>query len=153
MDIRFRNKSKSGVISDYRLRKLAVRVPTYVLELENHLDDEVSIVFIDDEEMRELNMQYRAKDKPTDILSFRLNEGEFAGISPNVLGDIAISLPIAERQAKEYGTSIDVELARLLIHGTLHLLGYDHIAPRDAKVMMPLQEQLLVDACKKLRIK
>lgn len=153
MDIRFRNKSKTKVITDYRLRKLALKVPAYILELESQFDAEVSIVFIDEDEMQELNNTYRAKDRPTDILSFRLNEGEFAGINPNVLGDIAISLPVAARQAKQYGVTIDREITRLLVHGVLHLLGYDHIEAVDAKVMLPMQERYIDEVCHACRIK
>lgn len=153
MEIRFRNKSKSKVISDYRLRKHAQRVPQYILEQEDLPDAEVSIVFIDDEEMKELNSRYRHKDRTTDILSFRLNEGEFADINPNVLGDIAISLPVAGIQAVEYETSIDVEMVRLLVHGVLHLLGYDHMTPEDEKVMMPIQERYIDEICRTFKIK
>ncbi len=135
------------------MHKLVTKVPKFVLENEDRRGSEVSIVFIDDEEMRKLNMRYRKKNETTDILSFRLNEGKFADLDPNVLGDIAISLPQAEKQAAEYGITIDCELTRLLVHGVLHLLGYDHIDPEDSKIMMPLQESYIEAACKLFHIK
>ncbi len=84
---------------------------------------EVSVYITDDEEIRELNRNYRGKDKPTDVLSFPLNE-TFNGYK--LLGDIVISQDTAQRQAKELGHSLNYEVKRLLIHGLVHLLGYDH---------------------------
>ena len=84
---------------------------------------EISVYITNDEEIRELNKTYRGKDKPTDVLSFPLNE-TFDGY--RILGDIVISQDTAERQAKELGHSLKEEVQRLLIHGLVHLLGYDH---------------------------
>lgn len=80
---------------------------------------EVSLLLTTDEKIRQLNKQYRHKDEPTDVLSFPAGEFEHAP-----LGDIAISIPFAKRQAEKRGVSLDVELAYLVIHGGLHLLGY-----------------------------
>ncbi|MFH1542656.1 MAG: rRNA maturation RNase YbeY [bacterium] len=82
-------------------------------------EGEINLLFVDDKEIHRLNKQYRDKDKPTDVLSFEMNED-------GVIGDIAISKETAERQAKEYGATLDEEIKRLVVHGTLHLLGYDH---------------------------
>jgi probable rRNA maturation factor len=79
---------------------------------------EVSILFCGDRRMRTLNRRYRRKDRPTDVLSFPSNDG--------LLGDIVISVPYAARQAKRRGESTAREIDRLLLHGFLHLLGYDH---------------------------
>jgi len=76
--------------------------------------------------MRTLNHTWRSKDSTTDVLSFPLREGRFPHIQPEMLGDIVISLPVAARQAAEAGHPLSVELERLLVHGLLHLLGYDH---------------------------
>ncbi len=76
--------------------------------------------------MRSLNRRYRGKDRTTDVLSFSLREGTFPRIQPNVLGDIVISVPAAARQAAEAGHPLIREIERLLVHGLLHLLGYDH---------------------------
>ena len=88
---------------------------------------EVSVLFVNDAGMRKLNHLYRGIDSTTDVLSFPLqaNEGR-PFTSQLLLGDIVISLPQAKRQADEYGAGFDRELARLLIHGLLHLLGHDH---------------------------
>ncbi len=76
--------------------------------------------------MRTLNRQYRGKDVTTDVLSFSLREGPFTQVQPHLLGDIVVSVPRAERQAGEAGISLAAEIDRLLVHGLVHLLGYDH---------------------------
>lgn len=100
---------------------------------------EVSITFTDNEHIHEINRTYRKVDRPTDVISFALNEGdepEIEGGAPiNVLGDIIISVEKAIEQAKEYGHSVEREIAFLTVHGMLHLLGYDHIEEADRKEM------------------
>jgi len=86
----------------------------------------LSVLFVGDRAMRTLNRTWRNKDRATDVLSFPLREGWFLHIQPDMLGDIVISVPFAERQAKAEGHSLAVELDRLLVHGLVHLLGYDH---------------------------
>jgi probable rRNA maturation factor len=76
--------------------------------------------------MRSLNRRYRGIDRATDVLSFSQREGQYAGIRPDILGDIVISVPTAVRQAQERNYSLSHEIERLLVHGLLHLLGYDH---------------------------
>ena len=85
----------------------------------------VSISFTDDRHIHELNLQYRGKDKATDVLSFSLTEGDDEYYGPS-LGDVVISLDTAKMQAKRYGVSLSCEVLRLLIHGLLHLTGFDH---------------------------
>jgi len=92
-------------------------------ELQN---PEVSILLLDDREMRELNRQYRRKDRPTDVLSFPMSDDTCENVQPDLLGDIVISVETALKQAEERKHSLYRELCWLLIHGTLHLLGYDH---------------------------
>jgi probable rRNA maturation factor len=107
-------------------------------------DAELSVLFIGDRAMRTLNSTYRGKDATTDVLSFSLREGRFAHIQPEMLGDIVISLPVAELQARAAGHSTVRELERLLVHGLLHLLGYDHErSPQEARRMERKERQLL----------
>lgn len=103
---------------------------------------ELSIAFVDDAEMQTLNASYRGKDYPTDVLSF---PQEDMGGAPALLGDVVISLPTAERQAKEYGTELSYEVARLLVHGILHLVGYEHeeVAEEVAERMCTKEAALL----------
>jgi probable rRNA maturation factor len=76
--------------------------------------------------MRTLNRDYRGKDRVTDVLSFSMREGRFPDMQPALLGDIVISVPVAEKQARAAGHPLEREIERLLVHGLLHLMGYDH---------------------------
>lgn len=112
---------------------------------------QIGLLVVNDEAMREFNLEHRGQDRPTDVLSFPLLEpGEKitqADVDPEtgevVLGDIIISLPTAERQAGEYGHSLAREAAYLAVHGTLHLLGYDHEADGEGEEMRKLEEAVL----------
>jgi probable rRNA maturation factor len=110
---------------------------------------EVSVTFVSNERIQEINREYRDKDKPTDVISFameELGEGEVELVGtdmPRVLGDIIISIPKAVEQAEEYGHSFLRELGFLAVHGFLHLLGYDHMTEEEEKVMFTLQKEIL----------
>ena len=105
--------------------------------------DEVGVVFVADKEMISLNTAYRGKRKTTDVLSFG-NDGSWPGEGgKGLLGDVVISMPQIRRQAKKAGKPVRDELAMMLVHGTLHLLGYDHETVKDEKVMFPLQKRIL----------
>jgi len=86
----------------------------------------LSIVIVDDNAIREINRDWLGKDRPTNVISFAMQEGEGAGVQADLLGDVVISAETAARDALEAGTPIEHELCFLLLHGTLHLLGYDH---------------------------
>jgi len=102
---------------------------------------ELSILITSDEEIRELNRIYRNKDKATDVLSFPMWE-EVGGWK--LLGDVVISVDTARAQAKELGTSLEEEVKRLLIHGIVHLLGYDHeLSKEEEKRFFELENLLL----------
>jgi probable rRNA maturation factor len=119
------------------------------LSVEQH--SEVSITFVTNDRIQEINREYRAKDAPTDVISFameELGEGEVemvGGNMPRILGDIIISVPKAEEQAKEYGHTFDRELGFLALHGFLHLMGYDHMTQEEEKEMFTLQKEILND--------
>jgi probable rRNA maturation factor len=107
---------------------------------------ELSVLITDAETVRELNHRYRGVDAPTDVLSFGLDDGDGFVTPPGNarhLGEIVISYPTAARQAEDAGHEIDQELARLLVHGVLHLLGYDHESPQQARTMRAREEALL----------
>ncbi|HAQ08628.1 MAG TPA: rRNA maturation RNase YbeY [Bacillus bacterium] len=110
---------------------------------------ELSVTFVSNERIQEINREYRDKDRPTDVISFameELGEGELEVIGadiPRVLGDIIISVPKAREQADEYNHSVMRELGFLAVHGFLHLLGYDHITKEDEKKMFERQKEIL----------
>ena len=102
---------------------------------------EVSVYIVDEPESQELNFQYRGKDKPTNVLSFPADIPEEVGIP--LLGDLVVCAPVVEREAAEQGKSLEAHWAHMLIHGTLHLLGYDHIEDDEAEVMEALETRLV----------
>jgi len=104
---------------------------------------EVSILFASDRFVRRLNKDYRGIDLPTDVLAFSMREGEWTDIQPQVLGDVVISVETAARQAREMGHSLDHELTILLVHGIVHLLGYDHMEKGDAERMQARERAVL----------
>lgn len=111
-------------------------------EYESDKDIYVSILVTNNEEIQVINREYRAKDMPTDVISFAYNETENEGFY-DVLGDIVISHDKVIEQAEEYGHSIEREFYYVLLHGVLHLLGYDHIDEDDKKEMREKEEEIL----------
>lgn len=128
-----------------------VELATFVLQKVGKPENtEVSISFVDDEEIAQLNEQYRGKQGPTDVLSFECDNDPMPeeAIAPGVepvyeLGDIVIAVDVAERQTAIYGTTFEREITILTIHGLLHLCGYDHVTDELAAIMEPLEDDLL----------
>jgi len=89
-------------------------------------EGELSILFVDDQRIQQLNRDYRRKDRPTNVLSFSMREGEFAQVSPELLGDVVISVDTTASEAEKAGISLGAHMTWLLIHGILHLFGFDH---------------------------
>lgn len=107
-------------------------------------DSELTIRMVDEEEGRELNRTWRHKDYPTNVLSFPADvPDEFLDIP--LLGDLVICVPVVEREAAEQGKPPAAHWAHLVIHGCLHLLGYDHIEDAEAEEMEALERQLLAE--------
>jgi probable rRNA maturation factor len=110
---------------------------------------ELSVTFVDNARIQEINKEYRNKDAATDVISFAMEEmGEdemkiIGGDIPRILGDIIISIERTKEQAEEYGHSFDRELGFLALHGFLHLLGYDHMTEQDEKKMFTKQKEIL----------
>lgn len=136
---------------DQKTEQLIRELLTHAAKKENvPADSELSITFMTDEAIREINADYRGKDQPTDVISFALEEmgeGEVQVIHeegmPTVLGDIIISTETAEKQAAEYGHTLEREIGFLALHGFLHLLGYDHMNEEDERKMFGRQKEIL----------
>jgi probable rRNA maturation factor len=103
---------------------------------------ELSVALVDDAEMARLNASWRGVQAPTDVLAFSLLEGAQSGWRGPLLGDVVIGVETAARQARRARRRLDDELARLLIHGTLHLLGYDHERAAETRVMRAEERRL-----------
>lgn len=131
------------------IRLLIRKCCTAVLKYEKFLDDaEISVTFLDNKEIRNLNRDYREKDKSTDVLSFPLGENGVYDLNNEtgayLLGDIVISLETALKQAIVYGHSLEREIGFLTVHSMLHLLGYDHETDKlEARKMREKEEAVL----------
>ena len=135
MEIQVSGESPAGVAKDWLHQAVSLVLRSAGLD-----DGEISLTLLDDDSIRELNRTYLGKDVPTDVISFALHEGDEA-----VLGDVYVGYEQAAIQAAEAGISVEEELARLSIHGTLHVLGYDHpdTEARSSSEMFVLQEHLV----------
>ena len=143
MEILIKNQQKIIKINQRKIEEIIKKV---LLHLKVDERTEISVLFTDDKFIRTLNNKYRGIDKPTDVLSFSLQEG--AVKSPEIesdkpLGDIIISAETAQRQADTLNHSIEKELTVLLIHGLLHLIGYDHEEEKDYKIMREKESEIL----------
>jgi len=131
-----------------RLARLAVRQASLVRVLERVLAavgearSDLSVELVGDSRMRRLNRDYRKQDRPTDVLAFPMRESD--NPYPTLLGDVVISVPTALRQASEEGRSLDDELATLLVHGVLHLCGYDHERNKKEATLMRRRERAIL---------
>lgn len=149
MIINFENDQEKIALSEYMEKRLHDGLNA-VARLHG-LDDmtEVDITIVDDEEIHTLNREYRNVDRPTDVLSFALDEGEedepelIDGPEEHLLGDIIISAETAQRQGEEFGHGLEREIVYLAVHGLLHLLGYDHMTDEDKKIMRAKEEEAL----------
>lgn len=107
-------------------------------------DKEISVVVTDDAEIRELNRQYLDRDRPTNVIAFPMQEGDFPDISPALLGDVVVSVDTTAAEAENAGIDFSERFDQLIIHGILHLLGYDHETDdREAAVMEAKSNELM----------
>ena len=143
MEILIKNQQK---IVKLNQKKIEGKIKKVLQYLKVDEETEISVLFTDDKFIRSLNNKYRGIDKPTDVLSFSLQEGAIK--SPEVesnklLGDIIISAETAQRQADNLNHSLEKELTVLLIHGLLHLTGHDHEKGKDYKIMREKESEML----------
>jgi len=142
MSVEIVNKIRRKKISVRRTKRTAQRI----LGLLNQDRVELSLALVDNREIKQLNARYRKKDQPTDVLSFPSGEQLPTGIQ--ILGDVVISVEQAEEQAGERRKTLEQEIESLLIHGILHLLGYDHERSRkEAKIMQGLERKISRALC------
>lgn len=151
LDIEIVNDQEEREITDQDL-ELIRNVLQEAAKLEEIADGEVSVSLVDNQTIHQLNKDYRNIDRPTDVLSFAMNESvdddmeifyEEEDEFTNMLGDIIISIPRTVEQANDYRHSFSRELGFLSVHGFLHLLGYDHEDEESEKIMFAKQEEVL----------
>jgi len=120
-----------------RIKRSSVKI-LRILESE---DSELSLTFVDNAGIADINRQYLGRNYPTNVIAFSMNEGKFGDVNPDILGDIIISTETALRDAEAGDLSLEDELDYLIIHGVLHLLGYDHELPGEAKKMKEKEKE------------
>jgi rRNA maturation RNase YbeY len=162
MPVRMQSRVRRVTIDQARVDRLARAILSDVGETAADL----GILFVGDQQMRGLNRRYRGKDRTTDVLAFAMREAvaphgstgspsrvqsrDAARRTPDMLGDVVISVPTARRQAKEAGRSLEEELAWLLVHGILHLCGYDHERGEKEARRMHRRERMILRSIARL---
>ena len=140
MEVLIKNRQSSWEISLEKIEQ-SVRVILGALDCP---DGEISILIVDDPQMEKLNWKYLNRNGPTNVIAFPMREGEFSHLSPQLLGDVVISTETAAKEAQNSGMSVEQRLKELLVHGILHLLGYDHeTSEQDARKMEGKGQKLL----------
>jgi metalloprotein, YbeY/UPF0054 family len=122
MKLQIRNNQNKIKIDKRNIRGTVLKI----LKILDCADKEISLSFVDDENIKQLNKQYLGRDKATNVISFSLQEGEYSDINPQIMGDIIVSVETAQRDAIKGNLTVTQELEFLIIHGILHLLGYNH---------------------------
>ena len=140
MEILTDNKQSSYKISQTKIKQ-TVQV---ILSALDFPDAEISILIVDDPQIEELNRKYLNRVGPTNVIAFAMREGEFAHLTPHLLGDVVISMETAAKEARNLDISVERRFNELLIHGILHLIGYDHEkSKQDSQRMEKKSQELL----------
>ncbi len=142
MNVRLLGPSRGLGLPGLDRKLLRARARRVLREIER-ADCELSVALVDDAEIRALNSTWRGRDRSTDVLAFSLEEGPHAERRGRLLGDIVIGLETAARQARARRRCLDDEVARLLVHGALHLIGHDHVRAGEARRMRAEERRLL----------
>lgn len=145
MSILIRNRQAIARVDIPSLRRAA----GVILRRLGRPKDEISILLVDDREIREMNRVYLKRNRPTNVIAFPMREGPFRHLHPEVLGDVVLSVETASRDAEKEGLPLEDALLILLIHGILHLLGYDHEGTKAESLRMRVKERDLYACVKK----
>jgi len=145
MKLQIENNQNKIKIDKRRIRSTVPRI----MRILDCADKEISLSFVDDEKIKELNKEYLGKDKPTNVISFSLREGEYSDINPQIMGDIIISVETAQRDALWGNLTVSQEIDFLIIHGILHLLGYNHenTTRKETNKMRKKEKDLFTAVC------
>ena len=140
MSISIQNRQKRLTVDVGRVRRSLKRL----LKELGFKDSEVSLLLVDDDQIREINKSYFQRDRPTNVISFAMTEGAFGDVHPEILGDIILSVETAARDAMACDIDFMDEVEFLLIHGLLHLVGYNHenVESKEANKMKKLEQEL-----------
>ena len=140
MEVQIDNRQSKQKISLKKIRQ-TVQV---ILDALDCPDSELSILIVDDPQIEELNQQYLNRNRPTNVIAFPMREGEFSELSAHLLGDVVISIDTAAREAQNAAMTMERRFIELLVHGILHLLGYDHETDKEqARIMEAKSRELM----------
>lgn len=140
-----------GILIDNRQSRVKVKLKRIqqkaqaILNALDNPDSELSILIVDDSAIAELNETYLNRKGPTNVIAFPMQEGEFTGVNPGLLGDVVISVDTAEKEAEMGEMTAEQRFDELLVHGILHLLGYDHETDEADAAMMEVKSRELMD--------
>ena len=141
IDLQLASENQEGLPSQAQFEKWVNQALTLQAQTADYPETEITIRIVDEAESHELNLTYRGKDKPTNVLSFPFEVPE--GIELPLLGDLIICRQVVEREAVEQQKPLDAHWAHLAIHGTLHLLGYYHLTDEEAEEMESLETEIM----------
>jgi probable rRNA maturation factor len=141
MRILIQNRQKRTPLNLRKVRRATQRILTEL----GLLDAELSLLLVDDARIQDLNRRYLNRDKPTNVLAFPMREGEFSTLHPRLLGDLVISVETAKRQSNRFGLDEMEMVILLMIHGVLHLVGYEHEGTKKGAREMTLKQKELFD--------
>jgi probable rRNA maturation factor len=140
MEVLIENRQSRHKLSEQDIQTTARRI----LNALGYSEAQLSILIVDDTQIGELNKSYLNHSGPTNVISFPMQEGPFSNISPELLGDVVISADTACREAGDAGMDLTERFNQLLIHGILHLVGYDHVnSEKEAAIMEQKSEELM----------
>jgi probable rRNA maturation factor len=139
MRISIQNRQKRILLNLKKVRRATQRILTEL----GLLDAELSLLLVDDARIQDLNRRYLNRDKPTNVLAFPMREGEFSTLHPQLLGDLVISVETAKRQSNRFGLDEMEMVILLMIHGVLHLIGYEHEGTKKGAREMALKQKEL----------
>jgi probable rRNA maturation factor len=140
MKIWIRNQQKHIPLDLRKVRRAAQRILTEL----GFLEAELSLLFVNDLQIQELNQRHLRRDKPTNVLAFPMREGEFSTLHPHLLGDLVISVETARRQSSRFGLNDTEMVILLMVHGVLHLIGYEHEGTKKGAREMTLKQKELL---------
>ena len=139
MRISIQNRQKRILLNLRKVRRATQRILTEL----GLLDAELSLLLVDDARIQDLNRRYLNRDKPTNVLAFPMREGEFSTLHPHLLGDLVISVETAKRQSNRFGLDEMEMVILLMVHGVLHLIGYEHKGTKKGAREMTLKQKEL----------
>ena len=139
MKIWIRNRQKHIPLDLRKIRRAAERTLTEL----GLLEAELSLLFVKDLQIQALNRQHLRRDEPTNVLAFPMREGEFSTLHPHLLGDLVISVEMAKRQSTRFGLNEMETVILLMVHGVLHLIGYEHEGTKKGAREMTLKQKEL----------